>query len=49
MIISRMRWLGPVASMEEMRNGYKILVEKPEEKKALRRPRCRWEDNRMNF
>jgi hypothetical protein len=28
-----------------MRNAYKILVEKPEEKRQLRRPRSRWEDN----
>jgi hypothetical protein len=24
---------------------YRILVEKPEGKKPLERPRCRWEDN----
>jgi hypothetical protein len=28
-----------------MRNAYKILVGKPEGKKALGRPRRRWEDN----
>jgi len=29
-----------------MRNGYKILVRKPEGKKIpLRRPGCKWEDN----
>jgi hypothetical protein len=33
MIKSRkMRWAGHVARMEEMRNAYKILVWKPEEK-----------------
>jgi hypothetical protein len=26
-------------------NTYKILVEKPEEKRPLGRPRRRWEDN----
>jgi hypothetical protein len=31
--------------MEETKNVYKILVEKPEEKTPLRRPRCRWENN----
>jgi len=31
--------------MGEMRNAYIILVGKPEGKKPLRRPRCRWEDN----
>jgi hypothetical protein len=33
------------ACMKEMRNMYKILVEKSEGKKPLGRPRCRWEDN----
>jgi hypothetical protein len=28
-----------------MKNVYKILVEKPEGNKPLRRPRHRWEDN----
>jgi hypothetical protein len=36
---------GHVAHMEEIRNTYKILVRKPEEKRPLRRLRCRWEDN----
>jgi len=31
--------------MGEMRNAYKILVQKPEGKRLLGRPRCRWEDN----
>jgi hypothetical protein len=29
----------------EKRNAYKILVRKPEGKRTLGRPRCRWEDN----
>jgi hypothetical protein len=37
--------VGHVASMGEMRNIYKILVRKPEEKKPLERARCRWKDN----
>jgi hypothetical protein len=40
-----MRWAGHVASMGEMRNAYKILVEKPEGKKPLGRHRRRWEEN----
>jgi hypothetical protein len=28
-----------------MKNVYKILVRKPEEKITIRRPRSRWEDN----
>jgi hypothetical protein len=27
------------------RNAYRLLVEKPEEKRALGRPRCKWVDN----
>jgi hypothetical protein len=30
--------------MEEERKVYKVLVAKPEEKRALGRPRRRWED-----
>jgi hypothetical protein len=37
----RMRWIGHVAHMEEMRNAYNILVGKHEGK----RPRCRWKEN----
>jgi hypothetical protein len=31
--------------MGETRNAYRILVEKPEGKRPLGRPRLRWEDN----
>jgi hypothetical protein len=31
--------------MGEVRNAYNILVGKPEERRPLRRPMCRWEDN----
>ena len=41
----RMRWAGHVARMEEGRGVFKVLVRKPEGKRPLRRPRCRWEDN----
>jgi hypothetical protein len=30
--------------MGEERNVYKVLVGKPERKRPLGRPRCRWED-----
>jgi hypothetical protein len=35
----RMRWLGHVVHMGEIRNSYKILVGKPERKRPLRRPK----------
>jgi hypothetical protein len=41
----RLRWIGYVTCIEKIRNGYKILVGKRELKRALGRPRCRWEDN----
>ena len=41
----RMRWAGHVARMEEGRVVHKVLVEKPEGKRPLGRPRRRWEDN----
>jgi hypothetical protein len=46
MIKSRgLRWAGHVARMGETRNVYAILVGKPEGKRPLGRPRCRWVDN----
>jgi len=46
----RMRWVGHVARMEERRSVYRVLVGKPEGKRALGRPRLRWEDNiKMDF
>jgi hypothetical protein len=40
-----MRWAGYVARMGEGRGVYTVLVGKPEGKRPLGRPRCRWEDN----
>jgi hypothetical protein len=40
----RMRWARNVARMAEERKLYKVLVGKPEGKRPLGRPRCRWED-----
>ena len=37
-------WAGHVAHMGEERGVYRILVEKPEGKRPLGRPRCRWMD-----
>jgi hypothetical protein len=37
------RWLEHVAHMVHERKMYKVLVGKPEGKRPLVRPRCRWE------
>jgi hypothetical protein len=44
-IKSRMRWAGHVARIGERRGAYMVLVEKPERKRPLGRPKYRWEDN----
>jgi hypothetical protein len=41
----RMRWAGNVARMGEERNACRLLVEKPEGRRPLRRSRRRWLDN----
>jgi hypothetical protein len=41
----RLRWVGHVARMGEVRGVYRVLVGKPEGKRPLRRSRLRWEDN----
>jgi hypothetical protein len=41
----RKRWAEHVARMGENRDAYRLLVGKPEGKKALGRPRRRWVDN----
>ena len=41
----RLRWAGHVASMEESRNAYRVIVGKSEGKRPLGRPRRRLEDN----
>jgi hypothetical protein len=38
----RKRWAGHVAHIGEIRNAYKILVGKPDRKRPLGRPKCRW-------
>jgi hypothetical protein len=46
----RMRWARHVACTGKSRGVYGILVEKPEGKKPLGTPTCRWEDNiKMNL
>ena len=41
----RMRWAGHVVRMGQARGVYRVLVGKPEGKRPMVRPRCRWEDN----
>jgi hypothetical protein len=41
----RMRWAVHVARMGENMNANRLLVGKPEGRRPLRRPRCRWMDN----
>jgi hypothetical protein len=41
----RMRWTRHVARMGEKRNAYRLLVGKPEGRRPLESPRCRWVDN----
>jgi len=38
----RMRWAGHVARMEEDRGVHRLLVEEPDGKRPLGRPRRRW-------
>jgi hypothetical protein len=46
----RMRWVGHVARMGEVRGAYNILVGRLEGRRPLERPRRRWEDNiKMDF
>jgi hypothetical protein len=40
-----MKLVGYVARLGERRGLYRVLVGKPEGKRPLGRPRCRWEDN----
>ena len=40
-----MRWTGHVGRMGKGRGVYRVLVGKPEGRKALGRPRRRWEEN----
>jgi hypothetical protein len=45
-----MIWAGHVAGMGERMNSYSLLLEKPEGKRPLGRPRHKWVDNiKMNL
>ena len=43
--LRRLRWTGHVASMGKRRGTYRVLVGKPERRRAVRRLRRKWEDN----
>jgi hypothetical protein len=45
----KMRWTENVVQMGKKRNAYRLMVGKPEGKRLLGRPRCRWVDIRMNL
>jgi hypothetical protein len=45
MKLRRMRWAVHVARMREKRNTCRLLVGKPEGRRPLGSPRCRWWDN----
>jgi hypothetical protein len=40
-----MKWVEHVAHMGKIRSAYKILINKPEEKKSHGRPRHRYKNN----
>ena len=40
-----MRWVGHVACMETRKGACTVLVQRPERKRPLGRPRHRWEDD----
>ena len=44
-LLTKMRWAGQVARIGQGRGAYRVLVGKPEGKRPLGRPRCRWDDN----
>jgi hypothetical protein len=41
----RLKWVGHAARMREGIGVYRVLVGRPEGKRPLGIPRCRWEDN----
>jgi hypothetical protein len=41
----RMRCVGHAANMGDRKGAYGVLVGRPEGRRLLKRPRCRWVDN----
>ena len=49
-IKSRLGWTGHVARVRDSIGAYRLLMDKPEGKRPLRKPRRRWEDDiQMGF
>jgi hypothetical protein len=45
-----MKWAGNIPHMGDRRGVHRVFVGKPERKRPLGTPRCRWEDNiKMNL
>jgi hypothetical protein len=44
----KMRWTGNVTLIGKMRSAHKISIGKPERKRPLGRPICKWADNIKN-
>jgi len=40
-----MRWMGVMACVGGRKDAYRVLVQRPEGKRPLERPRHRWRDN----
>jgi len=40
-----MRWAGYMARTGDRTDAYRVLVGRPEGKRPLGRPMCRWQDN----
>jgi hypothetical protein len=43
--LRKLRWAWHVVHMGERKGIYRVFIEKPNGKRPLGRPRCRWEDN----
>ena len=41
----QLRWAGHVALMEQSKNAFRVFMGRPEGKRPLGRPGCRWESN----
>jgi hypothetical protein len=49
MMSRKMKWAGHVARFGTKINSYRILLRKPDGKRQLGRPRCRYGDVKVNL